>query len=132
MTGVRVFVFLGATLLVAIGTIVGILAVPSSTTIVGLPRSTQFIAQYGHPGGRVVLEAFSLDSGRPIGEVSGSPIGPNEVGGPWRGANDALWYSTSSGPRCPGPNELPCRRNNCSDAVVRLDPRTGVDTVVLR
>jgi hypothetical protein len=109
--------------------------VTSKSATVGLPSPSQFIAEYDERGPSVVFEVLSLDTGAPIGEIAGSPVGPNAPTGPWRADDGSIWYSEAAGPSCTNPGGLECESfvpDSCSGTIFRLDPMTGANTVLLR
>jgi hypothetical protein len=89
---------------------------------------TSFLSLWQPKAGkvRIVLEAFSLQDGRPLRTLEALPRFPTDVSSPHRGSGGSAWITVSTGPRyrnnTAGGDPAP---NSCTTSVVSFDPATG-------
>ncbi len=73
-----------------------------------------------------MLEAFSLQDGRPLRTLEALPSFPTNVSSPHRGGGGSVWITVSTVPRyrndTAGGDPAP---NSCSSSIVSFDPATG-------
>jgi hypothetical protein len=108
-------------------------AAPASAATAGAAQSS-FVSLWQPPGGRghLVVEQFSLSTGRPLRTLLALPSRMTRVSGPYTAGDGSLWLALTTGPRIRNDTFSgdPAPRS-CTGSVVRLDPASGARTTVL-